>query len=629
MLKKFLFAGFAVLMVSAQAQQLLQYNLTVGNGSGSGVYAPSTEIHIFANPYEDADPNRYGEPLDPSAPLRVFDRWSGDIASLANPDEAHTTLIMPSADITVTAQYKDTPRWTPPRVVSYFPPGGHVGVIFLFHGRFGSATWTVQAPENSRFIADALARKYGIVVMSSYNRHDMRWDETLDAANNVDMQRVATVRRSLINDGSMAYNDPVFVLGLSNGGEFASLFNQTNQGILGFPVEAAAIYIASGKLEFIQQSNSTLPTIWVLAENDNPLYNERAQLGFGSLVTRGVPAQIWVNPPSPVYPERFWRIEGLNKVDSQNIYNSLKSANLLTSDDFLVVNPANVDWSQTIPSDYGLFIDDISEQLKVAFAEHWFMSDFDSHVLDFFDHPYTIFPTGPSISGLSPGNGVPGDSITINGKGLFSVSQVSFNGINASFQLVSSEKLTAVVPNGALTGPLSVLVNGKTVTSQDFVVSGPAITNLSQTVGMSGTFVTISGTGFVNVDSVTFNGLPAVISSVGKTWITAQAPQGVTTGPVAVTNYIGTAVSNIDFVVPVPVISSAVPNSGKPGTYVKINGNNLKDLQNVKFNGVSTPILFAAAKVVTVRVPNGASTGPVTVTSAAGSITSSFNFVVP
>ena len=65
-----------------------QYALTVVNGSGSGSYVAGATAHIVANAPQ---------------PGMVFTNWTG--ASVANPNSADTTMSMPAAATTVTANY--------------------------------------------------------------------------------------------------------------------------------------------------------------------------------------------------------------------------------------------------------------------------------------------------------------------------------------------------------------------------------------------------------------------------------------------------------------------------------------------------------------------------------------------
>ncbi len=69
------------------------------------------------------------------------------------------------------------------------------------------------------------------------------------------------------------------------------------------------------------------------------------------------------------------------------------------------------------------------------------------------------------ITDFSPTFGVTGESITINGVNFTRASAVQFNGINASFTILSSTVISAIVPAGNITGPISVTNPGGTAIS--------------------------------------------------------------------------------------------------------------------------------------------------------------------
>jgi hypothetical protein len=74
----------------------------------------------------------------------------------------------------------------------------------------------------------------------------------------------------------------------------------------------------------------------------------------------------------------------------------------------------------------------------------------------------------PTITSFTPTDGLPGDSVTIVGTNfdaLASNNTVKFNGTTASVTSASSTSLTAVVPDGATTGTISVTTPGGTDTS--------------------------------------------------------------------------------------------------------------------------------------------------------------------
>src|SRR5207244_6972826 len=81
-------------------------------------------------------------------------------------------------------------------------------------------------------------------------------------------------------------------------------------------------------------------------------------------------------------------------------------------------------------------------------------------------------------------------------------------------------------------------------------VPPPTITGFTPTSGRVGDQITITGTNFVNVQSVKFNGVAATTVTVNSsTSIAATVPTGATTGPISVTTSFGTAVSTGSFVV--------------------------------------------------------------------------------
>jgi len=71
----------------------------------------------------------------------------------------------------------------------------------------------------------------------------------------------------------------------------------------------------------------------------------------------------------------------------------------------------------------------------------------------------------PSITSFSPISGVVNSSVVITGTNFNSASFVSFNGTNAVFLVDSTTQITATVPVGATTGPISVTTPGGTATS--------------------------------------------------------------------------------------------------------------------------------------------------------------------
>jgi len=71
------------------------------------------------------------------------------------------------------------------------------------------------------------------------------------------------------------------------------------------------------------------------------------------------------------------------------------------------------------------------------------------------------------------------------------------------------------------------------------------------------------------------------------------------------------------------------PRSGPPGTKVTLRGINFTGATSVLFNGVSADFTVTSDLRITTTVPLDATTGPITVVTPAGSVTSANEFKVP
>jgi large repetitive protein len=239
--------------------------------------------------------------------------------------------------------------------------------------------------------------------------------------------------------------------------------------------------------------------------------------------------------------------------------------------------------------------------------------------------------TAPTISSFDPASGNVGVSVTIHGTNFTGVNSVKFNGTPAAFTFVSSSKVKAVVPNGATTGKITLTTPSGTATSgTNFTVTGtaPVISSFNPVSGNVGTTVTIHGSNFGGVNSVKFNGTAAVFTFVNSGKVTAVVPSGATTGKITLTTPSGTATSAGVFTVSGPKITGFNPGSGNVGTTVKINGTNFTGVNSVKFNGTPATFTFVNGGQVIAVVPNGATTGPITLTTPAGTATSAGTFTV-
>jgi Pectate lyase superfamily protein/IPT/TIG domain/Fibronectin type III domain len=77
-----------------------------------------------------------------------------------------------------------------------------------------------------------------------------------------------------------------------------------------------------------------------------------------------------------------------------------------------------------------------------------------------------------------------------------------------------------------------------------------------------------------------------------------------------------------------PSIASFTPTSGAVGTTITINGSNLGQTSSLQFNGIASNITNPSASSLQTTVPNGATTGKISLTTPGGTVSSSLNFTV-
>jgi IPT/TIG domain len=227
------------------------------------------------------------------------------------------------------------------------------------------------------------------------------------------------------------------------------------------------------------------------------------------------------------------------------------------------------------------------------------------------------FKVLPKLTSFTPGSGAAGDSVTIAGSGFTDVSAVKLNGVAAGFTADSDHQITATVPATATTGKVSVVTAGGTATSLSNFLAVPTITGFTPGSAAPGSPVTVDGSGFGGVSSVKVNGVAAGFLLLSKLQLRLTVPASATSGTITVTTAGGGATSASTLSV-LPRVTSFTPSAAAVGATVTINGNAFGGATDVLFNGVATlPATVLPAKI-TVPVPADASTGKLTVVTAAG-----------
>jgi RHS repeat-associated protein len=255
----------------------------------------------------------------------------------------------------------------------------------------------------------------------------------------------------------------------------------------------------------------------------------------------------------------------------------------------------------------------------------------------------TILAT-PTITSLQPAKGRTsgGDTVTISGTnfGTTANTSVTFGGNAAVVTAATATTLTVTTPSHAA-GTVDVVVTAPsgsvTQTAAFTYLAPPAVSTISPSRGSTagGTTVTVSGANFDQAGTtLTIGGAAAThVVVVSSTSLTATTPAG-NAGAVSVTATTAggsaTLVSAFTYVPP-PVISSFTPSQGQPGTSVTINGANFDAVaanNTVIIGGAPAVLTSATTTRLIATVAANAVTGPVSVTTVAGTATTATNFAV-
>lgn len=237
------------------------------------------------------------------------------------------------------------------------------------------------------------------------------------------------------------------------------------------------------------------------------------------------------------------------------------------------------------------------------------------------------FRVVPKITSVSPNTWSTGGTVTVFGSGLGETSAAVFAGAAAG-TIVSTApgEVHVGVPSMARTGNLTLTTPGGTASVLFHVkpnVTGVATVD-RHTVGST---VTISGSGLASVDSVNINGASASFHVDSPLQIRATIPaDAYPSGDLEVRSSSGSSASHYFHVA--PTISGFSPATAAAGDTITIGGTGFGALL-VRFPGGSTGIITASSHtMIKVTVPNGATTGPITVTTPGGSATTAGNLII-
>lgn len=162
---------------------------------------------------------------------------------------------------------------------------------------------------------------------------------------------------------------------------------------------------------------------------------------------------------------------------------------------------------------------------------------------------YSVDASLKPYAALVPAWGKVGNSVGLLGQGLTGTKSVSLNGAAAMFTVISDTFLTATVPDGATTGPITLTTpTGKLVSNQNFRVL-PVINSFTPTSGPVATKVTITGVSLMQTKAVKFGSAIASFTVVNDKQVTAIVPTNAKSAKITITTAGGSALSTGSFTV--------------------------------------------------------------------------------
>jgi hypothetical protein len=224
--------------------------------------------------------------------------------------------------------------------------------------------------------------------------------------------------------------------------------------------------------------------------------------------------------------------------------------------------------------------------------------------------------TAPVISSVSPASGAAGTQVTIAGSG-FGATQGNGKvllgtaaGVVVSW---SDTQVAATVATGSSSG-YAQITQGNPSNALGFSVAVPTITGVSPASGISGTQVTISGSGFGAAQAngnVWLGSAYGTVVSWGDTQVVATVAAGSASGTAQILQN-GVWSNSIPFSTGIPQVTSVTPNSGTSGTQVTFTGSGFASTQGsgiVWLGSASGSVVSWSDTQVVATVASGAMTG--------------------
>lgn len=252
-----------------------------------------------------------------------------------------------------------------------------------------------------------------------------------------------------------------------------------------------------------------------------------------------------------------------------------------------------------------------------------------------FDYTVVPFHVMPRVTGFTPVRGVVGEEVVISGFNFSNINNlglpplVYFGNVPALAFLGADTQITAYVPAGALTGPITVETLAGYQTSSALFYLPPVIESFTPSRAKVGEVLTIKGVNFTGATVARIGGAAATILNAQLKEMTVQVPTGALDGTLYVETPGGAFFSDSGspFLL-LPKIDGFTPAGGDVGTVVTLQGTGLKNATKVTLGDKVATISSTSPLETKFTVPSGTISSPITVVTPSGTNQSAGVFYV-
>lgn len=242
------------------------------------------------------------------------------------------------------------------------------------------------------------------------------------------------------------------------------------------------------------------------------------------------------------------------------------------------------------------------------------------------------FIPAPSISSFTPTRAASGASITITGNNLSGTTSITLGETPvASFNVLSSNTITAVVGSGSSGAVSLITAGGKASLSGFSYIPTPTISAFTPTSAGTGAVITITGTNLLGTYAISLGGIPVISFEVlSSTCIVAVVGNGASGAISLVTSDNTATLDGFIYIPPPPTISNFTPTIAKTGDIITITGTNLTGTTSISLGGIQV-VSFTVISATTIQAEVGSgSSGALSLETPGGRATiNGFSYIFP